>query len=382
MGLLRCLDEYTPEEMNKRDSEKLVDKHDEALKVMPVLFQAAGYDVTLLDPPYGYQMYEDVAVRPVFEDYQNVHTFEAERGQYFSPDDDFVRQYQEIWERNFFCFSLMKCSPLFFQPYLYQNGSYFNNSFIYREDERISCSGIVNWNFANSFAVLESMPEIAGVTDEKKNTLLLVCNSSTHEPTLLEEPSYTISPMVDNRVYDREHTDRFTADGQTLHVESLRQMQHYQIDMAALLELGKWFDDLRAAGCYDNCRIILVSDHGAALNQVDSMIFGQDWGSDAMMYNPLLMVKDFDSHGFKVSDSLMTNADTPVLAMRGLITDPINPFTGNPISDREKNNDELHVFASDEVNISGGHTIYPKDRWYAVSEDVRDGDNWKLLGEW
>ena len=374
--------EYTPEEMNKRDSEKLVDKHDEALKVMPVLFQDAGYDVTLLDPPYGYQMYEDVAVRPVFEDYQNVHAFEAERGQYFSPDDDFVRQYQEIWERNFFCFSLMKCSPLFFQPYLYQNGSYFNNSFIYREDERISCSGIVNWNFANSFSVLESMPEIAGVTDEKKNTLLLLCNSSTHEPTLLEEPSYTISPMVDNRVYDREHTDRFTADGQTLHVESLRQMQHYQIDMAALLELGKWFDDLRAAGCYDNCRIILVSDHGAALNQVDSMIFGQDWGSDAMMYNPLLMVKDFDSHGFKVSDSFMTNADTPVLAMRGLITDPINPFTGNPISDREKNNDELHVFASDEVNISGGHTIYPKDRWYAVSEDVRDGDNWKLLGEW
>ena len=374
--------EYTPEEMNKRDSEKLVDKHDEALKVMPALFQAAGYDVTLLDPPYGYQMYEDVAVRPVFEDYQNVHTFEAERGQYFSPDDDFVRQYQEIWERNFFCFSLMKCSPLFLQPYLYQNGSYFNNSFIYRDDERISCSGIVNWNFANSFAVLESMPEIAGVTDEQKNTLLLVCNSSTHEPTLLEEPSYTISPVVDNRVYDREHTDRFTVDGQTLHVESLRQMQHYQINMAALLELGKWFDDLRAAGCYDNCRIILVSDHGAALNQVDSMIFGQDWGSDAMMYNPLLLVKDFDSHGLYVCESLMTNADTPILAMEGLITDPSNPFTGNSINDQEKNNDELHVFASNEVNISGGYTVYPKDRWYAVSKDVRDGDNWKLLGEW
>ena len=374
--------EYTPEEMNKRDSEKLVDKHDEALKVMPELFQAAGYDVTLLDPPYGYQMYEDVAVRPVFEEYQNVHTFEAERGQYFSPDDDFVRQYQEIWERNFFCFSLMKCSPLFLQPYLYQNGSYFNNSFIYREDDRLSCSGIVNWNFANSFAVLKSMPEIAEVSDEKKNTLLLLCNSSTHEPTLLEEPSYTISPVVDNRVYDREHNDRFNVDGQTLHVESLRQMQHYQINMAALLELGKWFDDLRAASCYDNCRIILVSDHGAALNQVDSMIFGQDWGSDAMMYNPLLLVKDFDSHGLCVCESLMTNADTPILAMEGLITDPSNPFTGNSINDQEKNNDELHVFASNEVNISGGYTVYPKDRWYAVSKDVRNGDNWKLLGEW
>ena len=78
----------------------------------------------------------------------------------------------------------------------------------------------------------------------------------------------------------------------------------------------------------------------------------------------------------------MTNADTPILAMEGLITDPSNPFTGNSINDQEKNNDELHVFASNEVNISGGYTVYPKDRWYAVSKDVRDGDNWKLLGEW
>ena len=38
--------EYTPFELNKRDSETLVSKHNEALKVMPVLFDQNGYEVT------------------------------------------------------------------------------------------------------------------------------------------------------------------------------------------------------------------------------------------------------------------------------------------------------------------------------------------------
>ena len=45
--------EYTPYEMNKRDSEPLVDKHDESLKVMPVLFDSNNFDVTVCDPVYA-----------------------------------------------------------------------------------------------------------------------------------------------------------------------------------------------------------------------------------------------------------------------------------------------------------------------------------------
>ncbi|MCR5335826.1 MAG: membrane protein insertase YidC, partial [Synergistes sp.] len=54
--------EYTPEEMNKRDTEKLADKQNEALKVMPVIFSEAGYDVTVCDPPYaGYTWIPDLS---------------------------------------------------------------------------------------------------------------------------------------------------------------------------------------------------------------------------------------------------------------------------------------------------------------------------------
>lgn len=41
--------EYTPLEMNRRDTDSLKDKHNEALRVMPVIFDENGYDVTVCD---------------------------------------------------------------------------------------------------------------------------------------------------------------------------------------------------------------------------------------------------------------------------------------------------------------------------------------------
>ena len=55
--------EYTPVEMNKRDQEPLVDKHNEALLMMPVLFDKAGYEVTVCDPTYAnYCWYPDLSL--------------------------------------------------------------------------------------------------------------------------------------------------------------------------------------------------------------------------------------------------------------------------------------------------------------------------------
>ena len=43
------------------------------------------------------------------------------------------------------------------------------------------------------------------------------------------------------------------------------QLAHYQINMAAMLQLANWFDYMRENGVYDNTRIILVADHGRGL---------------------------------------------------------------------------------------------------------------------
>ncbi|MBR6483969.1 MAG: hypothetical protein IKT14_03025, partial [Clostridiales bacterium] len=97
----------------------------------------------------------------------------------------------------------------------------------------------------------------------------------------------------------------------------------------------------------------------------------------------VLLVKDFDAHGFETSDVFMTNADTPSIALEGLVDDPVNPFTGNPVDNTYKDSGEIMVFASHEFFISSnnGNTFLP-DSWYTVHDDVRYIDNWEYEGVW
>ena len=100
-----------------------------------------------------------------------------------------------------------------------------------------------------------------------------------------------------------------------------------------------------------------------------------------MAYNPLLLVKDFDSQEFQIDETFMTNADTPTLAMSGLIDNPVNPFTGIPINSDGKKVPELHVFGSHEwdTELNNGNTFLP-GVWFSVHDDVRVADNWTALG--
>jgi len=45
--------EYTPVELNKRTTESLKSKHNEAHLVMPTIFETNGFDVTVADTVYG-----------------------------------------------------------------------------------------------------------------------------------------------------------------------------------------------------------------------------------------------------------------------------------------------------------------------------------------
>ena len=168
-------------------------------------------------------------------------------------------------------------------------------------------------------------------------------------------------------------------------------MESYQCNMAALLQLGKWFDALREHGVYDNTRIIIVADHGFAMNQFEDLIFGEEAGDknrhhpeDVMAYNPLFLVKDFDSKGFHVDDRFMTNADTPILALAGLIDAPVNPFTGKPITGAAKEAEEYHIFNTSfsSPKDNNGNTFLPGN-WYALKgQNIFDVSAWSSLGTW
>ena len=381
--------EYTPEAINRRADEPLADKQEEALKVMPALFDAAGYGVTVWDPPYaGYDWVPDLSI---YDDYPNIRAWNTEQGHVSGMITETEAVVSRFWNRNFFCYSLMKMSPLILQIGLYQDGTYFNpdrletmNSLGIQVVESLSTAYGMKASFFDAHAVLSALPELTVVEAGDGNTFSMLYNSTTHEPMMLQEPDYIPLNSIDNTEYDRDHADRFTVDGRTLNVSESTQMIHYQINMAAMLRLGRWFDALRENGVYDNTRIILVADHGMSLNGFADWRFGSESHEDVMRFNPLLMVKDFGAKGFTEDRRFMTNADTPTLAMDGLIDDPVNPFTGVAIDSAAKDAPELHIFYSEiwQTSANNGNTFLP-GTWYGLkNQNIFDMNNWRKLGDY
>ena len=381
--------EYTPDELNKRSDEWLVDKHDEALKLMPVLFSEAGYEVTVCDPPFaGYRWIPNLHI---YDDYPEIHTYNTENGQFFYGTQEelqhVIAQRNRLWKRDFFCYSLMKVSPLAIQGKLYHGGTYYMKAYaddpsVTQSAEDLSRAEGLDRDFMNSYAVLNALPDITLIAEDG-NTFLMLQNSTTHAPTLLAEPSYTPAAVIDNAEYDAAHRDRFTYEGREMRVASITQMATYHVNMAALMKVGAWLDYLRANGVYDNTRIIIVADHGHRMGQFDDLLFGDTIYDDIMYFNPLLLVKDFGSDTLTTDDSFMTNADVPTLAMEDLIADPVNPFTGKPVNSDAKLAGDQIVMKSIiwQPTENQGKTFLPAV-WYAVRDDIFDLNNWNKLGEW
>ncbi|MBR6703917.1 MAG: membrane protein insertase YidC [Lachnospiraceae bacterium] len=378
--------DYTPERMNARDTVKISKKHDEALKLMPVTFYNEGYDVTLCDPTYAnYSWYPDLSA---FDDYPGMHTYITAEGQFadFGKEGQGVRM-TGIWERNFFCYSLMKTAPVAVQPFLYQGGTYFKAEAVEEVTQRwygMSVAKGLHQPFLNAYSVLCSLPAMSRISDGDENTFMMMVNYTAHEPNLLQEPQYEPAQEVNNLLYDANQS-RFTYNGRTLRVEKITQMAHYQVNMAALMRLGIWMDFLKESGVYDNCRIIIVSDHGRDLGLLDEMKFGSENYEDVMTYNPLLMVKDFNvpKEPCVTDDTFMTNADTPLLAFEGLIEDPVNPLTGLPVTDELKYETEQHVFFSDIYStVKNNGTVFLPGTWLVMEgEDIFDMSRWRTVGE-
>ena len=373
--------EYTPVEMNKRADEPLVAKHNEAVKVMPVLFSDNGYEVTVCDPVYAnYQWYSDTSI---FNEYPDINACVTE-GRFSSSQTK--QQRIDNNRRNFFCFSIMKTMPLLVQPTIYANGTYNQNQSVSSGVQTawgISKAEGLSTLFMDAYNVLTSLPFMTAVTDENVNTFLYLTNNATHEPMLLQEPEYVPAENLDNRKYDAEHADRFTVDSRVMRVEDYKQMAHYQSNMAVLITLGEWFDFLREQNLYDNTKIIIVSDHGRHLGHFDELAMGgEDDLKNVEMYYPLLLVKDFNSTEFTVSEEFMTTADVPTLAVKDLIDNPVNPFTGKVINNSEKTAHEQYIIMSNEydVNVNNGNTFLPA-RWARVKDDLWNKENWEYYEE-
>ena len=159
------------------------------------------------------------------------------------------------------------------------------------------------------------------------------------------------------------------------------QIGSYQVNMCAILKIGAWLEYLKEQGVYDNTRIIIVSDHGRWLyhNDMYALDGTDDYETDIESYYPLLMIKDFDSHGFTVDEQFMTNADVPVYAFDGIVENPVNPFTGNPITNEAKEGPQKILGSHNpDVILNSGNTFID-GLWLSVEGDMRDKNNWTII---
>lgn len=362
--------EYTPYEMNKRSNELLKDKHNEALKVMPVMFMNEGYQVTVCDPPYA--NYQDIPDLSIYDEYPEIRKYNlngkyTNKLRYGITGDPELRQ-----KHNILFYALFRTAPLFMRDIIYDDGRYFSAS--------IGANAGYSLTMLNAYSVLWNLNDITEIYESDRGSFLMFQNTTPHNPTPLNPPDYAVDGSSVNRA--KIHKD-LVYEGRVMKLGEQRQWNHYCINVATYKALAKWLDYLKEEGVYDNTRIILVADHGYYIAQFPDLIHPS--GLDVESFNPLLMVKDFNSSvEFSSDNTFMTNADVATLATKGTVKDPKNPFTGVPIDDSLKQNGPVIVTDSYNwmVSENNGTTFdLKKGKWWLVHDSIFDMNNWTVMNE-
>lgn len=352
--------EYTPLEMNKRDTEKLVDKHNQALLLLPRIFtEQADFNATVSD--LSWANYNWIADMSICKPYPKITGFNAERkytSYWVKNNPDKVKENitSNTLKRNLVWFSLFKEVPTFVRDSIYKDGHWWSS------DD--SSSDIME--FIDYYAALDYLPELTDFTSEK-SAYFTITNETPHSESPLQAPDFEPAKKI---------TQKANAP-----VTNYRAISS---NIATYKRLGEFFDYLKENGCYDNSRIIIVSDHGIGSYDGLKIDF---WGVLENGYNPdhlhpLLLVKDFDAKGaLRVNEDFMTNADVPSIALKGLVDHPVNPFTGNEIKEIAPENKKASGVTIAHNWRPGANNIntYKLDEedFYTISKNIFKAENWQ-----
>ncbi len=357
--------EYTPTEINKRSSETLASKHNEALTVLPKLFSDNGYEITVIDPPYaGYKWVPDLSI---YDKYDGINAYALKTKVVSNDLGAYDFGFQSLQKRSAVLYPIAKTVPLKLHNAVYQHGFYWSST--------LMSEGLIK-AYLRPYVVLRNLPKMTELKDDNSNTFLMIQNSTTHEPVTLNAENFTPAQKDEPDPMENK-TD---SQGRTMLLDSKDKINHYVTNVAALQRICDWINYLKTNGVFDNTRIVLVSDHGKDLGQFDYMNI--DKNLDVEAYNPLLMVKDFNAKEFTVSDEFMTNADTPSLAVKDVIQNPVNPFTGKEINSNEKLAHSQQITTSYEYDIrtNCGKVFNTSDgEWWTVKDNIFDKNNWKKV---
>jgi len=357
--------EYTPDAMNRRIDERLVDKHNESLLVLPKLFLDAGYSVAVTDPPYSnykwdadftpFHPYPDIKVMNHFKKFTIAFINEHQDVLNWDPAVE-----STIIQKRLPVFSILKTSFPILRRTLYEKGNYFQKAE----------SSLVTNLFLNPYSQLYYLSTLTEIVEDGAS-FIMICNDSPHMPSSLQTPEYEPRANVTNTSTPLDGIEGIQGDDRS----------HYHSNAASLKRLGIYFDYLREQGIYDNTRIIIVADHGNALYSDGMSTFTNDREYNSFV--PLFLVKDFNATGpVKTDNTFMTNADAPLFAIKDVIAEPINPFTGkNLLEEVEKGKVNVYSGPWDPRSHPGAVLKYYPEHSFSVHDDIFLESNWAAVDE-
>lgn len=341
--------EYTPFNSDNREDIKMFEKHNESLLLMPLIFKKNNWNVMVSDSPWG--NYDGVTDKSLFNkhniEYENIsyQTENQYRKMFLIPPDNIIG----IGEKLIY-FSFYRVVPEQIKSFFYREGNYIN----YHKNLRIHCLYDVRRYYS-------SLYYLSQLTNFKSTqpSIVIINNNLVHSEGLYDE-TYTLN---DNT--------------RMLNVDEISKSHHQNI-VVVLDLIGKYIDYLKENNVFDNTRIIIVSDHGFLVDNPE--LENNKNFNDIIRLNALLMVKDFNSTGaLKVNNTFKTTADVPIIAMDGIINNPINPFTGNRIN---TNKEVKGTWVYTEPTIwmpkeyTGNKPFVEESEFRFVKEDIFKEDNW------
>lgn len=197
----------------------------------------------------------------------------------------------------------------------------------------------------------------------------MIDNLATHEPTMLQYPDY--EPV---QIVTQFGNDKWSRNPQ------------YNTQAGVLRCYARFFDWLKENDLYDNTKIIIVSDHGAYIDTGKLENGNTPFVKDVVTAS--LIVKDFNDRtpsrdGIHLNKdfTFMTNCDTPAIALKDIVDNPKNPFTGLPYNIQDKAEFVKISLPEAESTRNRNNTKYiiPNDVWWTVKDDITKAENWQQI---
>jgi len=341
--------EYEPASIQKNRSYAM-ERHNEALLMMPRIFLSKNYNITVSDPPFAnYSYTPDLSIYKPYPEINAINT----KGIY---TDAWLRSHPDLkvvsvpllLNNLLLRFSLLKISPYVFRIYIYDKTKWLKTENMINNQ--------LSLNILDCYTTLYFMPQLTEITDDNFNTYTAILNDLPHDSTMFQYPDYIPAMEITN------HGDGPFSDD-----------SYYHVNSASLLLVGKWLEFLQEQGVYDNTRIIIASDHGRGINSNYTGNIRLPDGNWLSSFHALLLVKDFGSTGnLAIDNTFMTHGDVPLFAMNDLIENPVNPFSGNPIESNKKDGVLITTANGFQFTISN-------NQWLHVKDNIFNADNWQKI---